>query len=338
MIKLKDVVHGRYTVFFLKAIFSIGLIYMALHPFLILNFFKMSVSMNWVQGAYEKKEKAALMIREPKIIIAAGSSVHFGVKAQMIEEALQRPTINYGIMALLDLDYILYRLKKILKPQDIAILPLEYEHYTFNPSKTYSTQRVYYLLTFDQEFFHTSVPFLQKIRTFYRLHPLLFIGSFYEQLRARNAAFQSSGLYKLDDINQYGDETSNHPNMISASPTLIIPKPTQEALIALKEFQDWCQKRGVKFYLTFPNMAYFDIYDSLETTKDINRFIQILEQNNLKVMGHPKDAMVDKELVLDTGYHLTSKGIQIRTARLIELMKETLGLPLKKSIPLNKDF
>lgn len=114
----------------------------------------MPFTMNWVQGAYEKKEKMALLIKGPKIIIAAGSSVHFGVSAQMIEEAFQRPSVNYGVMTLLDLDYIIYRLKKVLKEGDILIMPLEYEHYTYDSSAQLSLQKKYYLLTFDHEFFY----------------------------------------------------------------------------------------------------------------------------------------------------------------------------------------
>lgn len=294
-----------------------------IHPFLVMNFFKMPLSMSWVYGAYEKKEKAALLIGEPKIVIAAGSSVHFGVNAQMIGEAFHRPSINYGVMALLDLDYIIYRLKRILKKGDLLIMPLEYEHYLYDSSARLSMQKKYHLLTFDQAFFYNHLSNFQKISTIYKIHPLMFIGSIYEQINVKKGQ-PSSGSYKIEDINEYGDETSNNPNIISVSKGLSMPKPTEESLVVLGKFHQWCKDRDIKLYLTFPNTAYFKDYELTEINKEIDRFIDVLTQRGLPVMGGPQDAMVPKELMFDTNYHLIKEGINLRTTRLINLMEKTM--------------
>ena len=42
----------------------------------------------------------------------------------------------------------------------------------------------------------------------------MFIGSIYEQISVKKSQ-PSSGSYKVEDINEYGDETSNNPSIIS---------------------------------------------------------------------------------------------------------------------------
>lgn len=158
----------------------------------------------------------------------------------------------------------------------------------------------------------------------------MFIGSFYEKFTIKKRK-PSSGAYKVDDINGYGDETSNNQNMISVSKGLYMPKPTKEALALLKNFQDWCKKRDIKLYLTFPNMAYFDEYELPEINRDIDLFIETLSQQGLSVMGRPQDAMVDKKLMFDTNYHLIKEGIKIRTKNLIALMKKTIPISPSQS-------
>jgi len=155
----------------------------------------MPVSTSWIHGAYVKKTEAALHIQERKLVLAGGSSVHFGISAESITKALKIQTINYGVMALLDMDYTLYRLKRILKPGDMVILPLEYYHYGFSHAAPYSEQKKYYILTCDHDYFYAEVPFLQKVRLLYSINPLLFLSAFFEKIKSQNNLAEG-GQYK----------------------------------------------------------------------------------------------------------------------------------------------
>lgn len=95
-------------------------------------------------------------------------------------------------------------------------------------------------------------------------------------------------------------------------------------MVVLTEFHQWCKDRGIKLYLTFPNTAYFKDYELPEINKEIDSFIGVLTQRGLAVIGRPQDAMVAKELMFDTNYHLIKEGIKLRTGRLINLMKKTM--------------
>jgi hypothetical protein len=110
----KEDYYKAYVRYFVKYIIMLLLALLFIYPIVVLSYFKMPIAMNWVEGSYRIKEKAALAIKKPKIVIAGGSSVHFGVRAKMIEQTFKVPTINFGVMALMELDYILYRLKKTL--------------------------------------------------------------------------------------------------------------------------------------------------------------------------------------------------------------------------------
>lgn len=311
-----------YTLFYLKMFFIIGGLYGIAHPFIVLNFFKMPVSMGWVQGAYQKKEAAALAIHEPKILLVAGSSVHFGLNAEMLQKEFHAPVVNFGVMASLDLDYILYRARKVLGQGDVVILPLEYSLYAYDPQKTYGDSRIFHLITFDQDFFLHNVSLMQKIRTFYRINPLMFIGSLYEQIRARSKNFQAGGSYQVNTINQFGDETAKNPHIFKAPPLQDLVPMTPDAVGTLKEFQQWCEKNGVKMYLTFSNGAYFKEYERPSFQKKIQVVLSDLRSHGFEIIGTPIDAMVDPSLMFDTEYHLTPEGILKRTTRFIELLQE----------------
>ena len=74
----------------------------------------------------------------------------------------------------------------------------------------------------------------------------------------------------------------------------------------------------ITVFATWPNTLYFSEYDRNPVFEDIANFYRAL---GVEIVGKPQDAMVTKEFLADTIYHLTASGIAMRTSKLIENLK-----------------
>ena len=123
----------------------------------------------WINDTIKIKENIALNIPGNKIVFVGGSATLFGVRTEDIEKELNIPTVNYGVHAALEIDYILERAKKILKPGDIVILPLEYNHLLYDGSL--NEVRTRFVLLFDKKYYN-SLPLFRKNQLFFKFSPL----------------------------------------------------------------------------------------------------------------------------------------------------------------------
>jgi hypothetical protein len=68
-------------------------------------------------------------IREPKLVILAGSNGPFSHRCATIGKLINRPCINAGVAVGVGLDYLFTRWEALLRPGDIVYLPLEEAQY-----------------------------------------------------------------------------------------------------------------------------------------------------------------------------------------------------------------
>ena len=68
-------------------------------------------------------------IRQPKLVILAGSNGPFSHRCETIAPIIDRPCINAGVAVGVGLDYLFTRWEKLLHPGDIVYLPLEEAQY-----------------------------------------------------------------------------------------------------------------------------------------------------------------------------------------------------------------
>jgi hypothetical protein len=87
-------------------------------------------------AAIADKHKYAQSIQKPKIILAGGSNLAFGIASDSIEKALQRPVVNLGLYVGFGLDFMLQETLLEVKKGDLVILSIEY--YLKKPGDDYS--------------------------------------------------------------------------------------------------------------------------------------------------------------------------------------------------------
>lgn len=315
----------RYSLSFLKYLISIGFLWViVLHPIFVLTAFKMPYALGWIHETLEKKEKISAGIQKPKLVFAAGSSTLFGVSAENLEKNLNTPTLNFGVIAWLQTDYLLHRVKKVLNPGDTIILPLEYRHYG-DINSYIEDAKIFYVLTHDRSYFMSHIPFFEKIQWIYRVDPLTILQSLIDQFKFIFATGGKDG-YHVENLNEYGDEISNIGAHLQSASAVSFPQdPTlkiTDGLLAIKEFSDWCRERNIHLYITFPNVCYHSCFEDPGFQRYILQLKSYFRENDIKVIGEPRDSFYDLPYFYDTHYHLNQKGVKLRTEQLTRLIQK----------------
>lgn len=88
-----------------------------------------SKGLDWVTAFADHKDTLLEQYPEPVILFVGGSNVLYGVDAQAMSDALDRPVFNYGLGAALGLPYILQRSAQAAKSGDVIVLTLEEQLY-----------------------------------------------------------------------------------------------------------------------------------------------------------------------------------------------------------------
>lgn len=303
---------------------SISLIFLIvlsiIHICLIYFFYKNPQT--WIHNAMLKKEKIASQITQPKILVTGGSNVIYGVKTYEFQKQFGIPSVNFGVNAGLEIDYILDIAKRNLKSGDIVILPLEYEH--FHKTKNLNQSRIAYILNYDRQYFD-QLSSIEKLRYLTSISFDEFIMSFFANKNEIN--------YNSKTINQNGDETANFDQTkinafinrkshdIAISETVFSESYGVEKII---EFAKWCETNNIKLFLSWGSTIDFPVYHTKQYQDYFDTMCTYFRNKNINILGHPNDFLYDKKYFYDTNYHLNSDGMENRTNKMIKLLKDAM--------------
>src|SRR4051794_13299074 len=84
-------------------------------------------SSEWAFEINQRKAEIAGQVARPALFLVGGSATLFGDNAVVIERETGVPTVNLGTHAALGPAYILYLVRRIVRPGDIVLLTMEYE-------------------------------------------------------------------------------------------------------------------------------------------------------------------------------------------------------------------
>lgn len=278
-----------------------------------------------IEDCLVTKENAARRIGgSPKIVFSGGSATHYGVIAKNVQEQLGVPSVNLGMHAGLEIDYILYRTKKILRRGDIVILPLEYEHFLYNGES--STLKTSFVLGWDRDFL-SALPWRKKFQ---------YVCSHIDlnELLKAVRRWQSAPQEQITSICVENENGDGPYELASAVIQARHPVPIQRGrfketygLAQISEFSRWCNGRGVSVYVSYANTVYFNEYDSKEYREYFANLQRYFSENDIRVIGSPYDFFFPNEMFMDTGYHLDRAGATSRTSRLVQMMRAMQIVP-----------
>lgn len=283
-----------------------------------------------------------------RLILAGGSNLSFGINSPLIESSTNIPVINLGLHGGLGLDFMLNELKSIMREGDAIFLSIEFllndqGHYMLKKELTeFSPEsKAYYSIDYLEEVkgwliekhngahdnFYYIISLLEKEN---RKNTMV--------LRDSPAELDTFNIYKRKNFNSNGDMIGH---LSKKSPEKIskykIKYRYYEGIEKLNSFYKIAQSKKIKVYFlypTFPESQY-------ATHKDVIKQYDTDLRNDLKIpiINKPDSFVFNDSLFFDTVYHLNKLGREVRTKKLLKIIKKyvppgvhaSTGLSCKKS-------
>lgn len=305
-----------------------GLVFLS-YGLLVSNYFRSPMSERlWIKNSFAKKEAIAAGIKGKKIVFTGGSATLFGVRTKDIQRETGVPTVNFAVHAALGLDYVVYRTKKILRPGDVVILPLEYRHFYYNGG--YTRTKSLFLRTYDRGYFK-RLGKVERLSYIFKTSIVDFAKAANEQYLFDGREYTLPRGYHTQTLNENGDETSNVGNVKmkeiieTMQPIPIVKGEFSDSagLKILKEFNEWCKKNDISLYVTYANTVRFASYDGNRAYIEFFGKIQdYLAAKGIKTIGTPEDSFYHVRWFYDTKYHLNQRGATARTKWFVDMISK----------------
>ncbi|MER3433500.1 MAG: hypothetical protein C4288_08720 [Leptolyngbya sp. ERB_1_1] len=276
----------------------------------------------WVTSIYQQKIARAEQVKAPRrILLVGGSSTHFGLSAEELQEKFGIPVLNLGLHAGLGLDAIDKLVQDEIRPDDIVILFPEHDLLAMKENEELNILPT--LVAFRSG--HFSIIKDDQEGPEQLVNRLLLVGSpqFFHVVNAVKSALvggKKPTWYNFN-VGANGDSLDSlsggkppfHPIEVSLS---------NDALERIRQFRSQVQQRHASLIIGIPwKLA----MTNPQTQQELQQVIQSLSQV-APVLYDPKSLNLkqDASLFGDTSFHLTPKGRAMRTHELARQLQPLL--------------
>ena len=281
--------------------------------------------------AWYQIKRGAIAARSgsPKIILAGGSNVLYGMRAEDIERELHVPSVNYGTHAALPLDYLIDRWKSALDPGDLLVLSLEW---SFLDHDTDEVNAVFagYMLGGDPGYFfemgwRTQAQIILTTPPGRLLLPLYLSRKENQQMQA---VYREWILAYY--VNKFGDYFWNdasrsdraHLEELQAAAVRkghSLDKATADTPFwrTLANFAAWAKKRDITVVFAAPSVLENSEMDGPKSRKFFEAAEAHYRAIGIPVISPQSGNFYPLELMFDSIYHPNADGSRERTKRLI---------------------
>jgi len=249
-----------------------------------------------------------------RLLLVGGSSVSFGVDSQALHNALGLQPVNLGLHAGLGLDFMLNEARDLMRPGDVVLLNLEYQHLLADATDLTIMQ----LLEYRPE----SVEYL----TWSQRKRLLDCGLVYlrkvigKAVKSRKRDHQPG--YAREEFNSYGDVIGHHDSRslyVDSGPVAewgaIDARHVESAIDKLNAFAEECRQQEIQIFYAQPAIAE-DVYEACRESIDhLDRAVS--SRVRIPMLNHATEVVYPAELFYDTPYHLLLEGKRRKTALII---------------------
>jgi hypothetical protein len=290
----------------------------------VLLIWSITLSLPIPQYAYNfsiiDKHRILANTESPKIVLAGGSNIAFGIDSGAIQNSLQIPVVNMGIHAGFGLGRILDDISPFLQTGDILLIIPEYEHFvTYWNGGNEAYQLIFdfcqYRLLWSP---HYGLPNGFSIYLSEHPKPSLNILSLFEE----NNDPEASNLepYTRAGFNKYGDyvkhlELENKEIEIAATMGIYNKTYLKHFFYSIDAFA----RRGITVALSYPGFEEQSFRNSAALIQELDAAFRTNE--NLRVLSTPEAYCLPAGYFYDTAYHLNAPGRTVRTEQLIKDLK-----------------
>ncbi len=261
----------------------------------------------------------------PRLIFVGGSNVAFGIDSQKIVGDSGYNPVNMGLHAGLGLEYYFREIEEKIKPGDVLLVSLEYEHFVSQTP------------TLAERLFSTIESRPQNIR----FVPLYFLPSMLDKAfmqfggMLRNTQKSLSGsveqdkIYRRSSFNTVGDMIEHHSHESvdlsrkdKANVDNVTPQTVMNAVQLLNQFNKKAEIKGAKVFYSYSPLLrrVFDNY-----TSEITLIRTIMKSDaKVTVIDSPKDLALADKYFFDSEYHLNHLGKEIRAKHIYQKLRGQL--------------
>jgi hypothetical protein len=286
----------------------------------------------------------------PRLVLAGGSNLAFGIDSEMLQNGLGILVVNTGLHAGFGLGRILADIEPFLQSGDTLVIAPEYSHFTsvWNGESVaweiVSYTRNFSLLVSDtfiapeyQRLAHSwngdsgaglasgvSSSFLAGM-TLYGLPK-----AFPEYVRGKALALiprpPNPLAYTRDGFNKYGDYIKHiGVENQSFTPSLPLEPLNPQYLARFFQFVAAFTSRGIRVILTYPSYEEVSFYNGVNRIHELDAVFRACE--NLTVISTPDDYCFPTAFFYDTVYHLNEHGRAVRNEQLLRDLRASMLFP-----------
>ena len=264
-------------------------------------------------------------ISSPRIILAGGSNLAFGIDSKLIESQLKMPVCNMSLHAGLGLEFILNELKSEMRKGDVVFISLEYfmlidgDYQLKKKAKEYFPEAGKF---FEGSNLGDLNYYMERKRTAMRDNFFFLKNKLLNPSSTESFAENNSTVYRRDCFNEYGDVFCqlDQPSSIRAEDIDKFRYSEYEGIALLNSLYDEALRAGVKMYFVYPNFPESVFRNNAEV---IRHYANTLSSKlSIPVLNDPEDFVMNDSLFFDTVYHLNGDGRDIRTRKFIQLIEQ----------------
>ena len=294
----------------------------------------------WVIEAWDYKKARAEDLDSPRLIVAGGSNVMFGIDSSLMEGTLGISTTNVGVNAGLGLPVILNQTLSVTRPGDLVVLALEYPLFGHNGTINHVMNDFY--LSRPEELLSAWALYRAAL-PWHRWLPLVAQEAFQMMMQTSLArvlqgyrglpdGFHVTGTYGAHHLDAYGDQIESSydqrepwmaQQVVAESPRRYGAEHESDApgWALLQHAQSRLDERGACLVLIPPAFLFHPTYRDDPVERNFYSTLpKQAKRRGLTYLGEPLAFMHPPEDMFDTDYHLVDEARREHTRQLIELL------------------
>jgi len=266
------------------------------------------------------KQRILANAKSPKIVLAGGSNLAFGIDSEAIQHRFNLPVVNMGLHAGLGLGRILDHISPFLNSGDILVIAPEYSHF----SSYWNGYNTAYEIIFETRQY-------RLLWSFYYGWPDNFFSYISEKYKIyKSINFNKNKIdinplsYSRNGFNEYGDYIKHLGMENQPFSSLNDLGPLNRTYLKhFFQFVDNFSTRGITVVLSYPCYEEQSFHNSAGLIQELDTVFSA--KNNLLVISTPESYCYPVNYFYDTTYHLNREGRSVRTSQLIKDL-QTSGL------------
>ncbi|MGD1846766.1 MAG: hypothetical protein ACFB10_15360 [Salibacteraceae bacterium] len=251
----------------------------------------------------------------PRLLLAAGSNMAFGVNSPRLEKELDLPVVNLALHAGLGYQFIINELEQSMDSGDIALLSLEYFLNDGDPRLRQRTEEHFPPAANYHELslFQAGRLRLENTRTQLR--------QWLQGAVKKSRPPRQNPIYHQSAFNAQGDIVSflgkENPTLLKGRETVFFRN--WEAIEAMNRLAATAQKKQVKVFFLYPAFAESEYAKNKKVIAQLDGVLKTDLQ--LEIINRPEDFVYPDQLFFDTVYHLNEQGRERRTSDLLRILR-----------------